>query len=93
MIVWSPDESASPEPTSSSVATSSFLPGLLLSPGRGVGWVRSGVIWAVAVQNLEALRILLGCGYLGAAALVFVGGAVKWVVRTAILGIVGMNEG
>ena len=55
--------------------------------------MRSGVTWAVALQNLEALRILLGCGYVVAAGLVLAGGAAKWVVRTLILGAVGLNEG
>ena len=93
MIVWRPDEPSSPGPTSSTAAGMSFLTGMLSSPGRGVGWVRSGVSWAVAVQNLEALRILLGCGYLGAGGLVLVGGAARWVVRTMMLGAVGLNEG
>ena len=57
-----------------------------------MGWVRSGVSWAVAVQNLEALRILLGCGYLGAGGLVIAGGASKWIVRIATLGSVGLSE-
>ena len=91
MIVWRPDETIAPGPTTPSSNTS-FLPGLLLSPGRGVGWVRSGVSWAVAVQNLEALRILLGCGYLSAACLVIAGGAAKWIVRIALLGIVSLSE-
>ncbi|KAL9640668.1 MAG: hypothetical protein Q9164_000150 [Protoblastenia rupestris] len=91
MIVWRPDEPASPGPTNSPSSTS-FLPGFLLSSGRGVGWVRSGVSWAVAVQNLEALRILLGCGYLGAGGLVIAGGASKWIVRIATLGSVGLSE-
>ena len=56
-----------------------------------MGWVRSGVSWAVALQNLEALRILLGCGYLAAGGLVVVGGAVRFVVRTTIMGAVGLN--
>ena len=48
--------------------------------------------WAVAVQNLEALRILLGCGYLGPGGLVAVGGAVRWVVSTAILEAVRLQD-
>ena len=53
--------------------------------------MRRGVAWAVAVQNMEALRILMGCGYLTAFSLVAAGGAVKWVVRSLILGIVGLE--
>jgi len=58
-----------------------------------VDWVRRGVSWAVAVQNLEALRILLGCGYLGAGGVVAAGAAVRWFVRTATLGVAGLGEG
>lgn len=54
--------------------------------------MRRGVSWAVAVQNLEALRILLGCGYLGAGGLVVVGGVVRWVIKSAVLGVVGLGE-
>ena len=53
--------------------------------------MRRGVAWAVAVQNMEALRILLGCRYLTALGLVAAGGAVKWVVRSIILGTVGLG--
>ena len=53
--------------------------------------MRQGVAWAVAVQNMEALRILLGCGYLTALGLVAAGVAVKWVVRSVILGAVGLG--
>lgn len=56
-------------------------------------WVRRGVSWAVAVQNLEALRILLGCGYLGAGGLVAAGGLARWVVSTVILRGVGLEDG
>ena len=70
-----------------------FTSGFLSSPGRGVDWVRRGVSWAVAVQNLEALRILLGCGYLSAGGLVVGGSVIRWVVRSSILAAVGMGEG
>lgn len=53
--------------------------------------MRRGVAWAVAVQNMEALRILLGCGYLTALGSVVAGGAVRWVVRSVILGGVGLG--
>lgn len=59
---------------------------------RGVDWVRQGVGWMVAVQNLEALRILLGGGYLSAGALVLAGELGKWVVRRVVLGAVGLGE-
>ena len=63
---------------------------------EGEGWnvgksVGRGVEWAVAVQNLEALRILLGCGYLSAAGLVAAGAAARWVVAAVVLGAVGLG--
>ena len=92
MIVWRSSE----EPTVPGPAVepppSSFLPGILLRPGQGVGWVRRGVVYAVALQNLEALRILLGCGYMISGILVLTGGALRYVVRSIMLGLVGMNE-
>ena len=56
------------------------------------GNVGRGVEWAVAVQNLEALRILLGCGYMGPAGLVAVGWVGRWVVARVVLGIVGLGK-
>ena len=56
--------------------------------GKNVG---RGVEWAVAVQNLEALRILLGCGYLSAAGLVAAGAAARWIVAAVVLGAVGLG--
>lgn len=58
--------------------------------GRSVG---KGVEWAVAVQNLEAVRILLGSGYLSAAGLVAAGAVARWVVRVVVLGVVGLGSG
>lgn len=56
------------------------------------GSVGRGVEWAVAVQNLEALRILLECGYVGAAGLVGAGWMFKWAVARLIMGFVGLGE-
>jgi len=58
--------------------------------GRSVG---RGVEWAVAVQNLEAVRILLGSGYLSAAGLVAAGAVARWVVAAVVLGVVGLGAG
>ena len=65
---------------------------------EGDGWnvgksVGKGVDWAVAVQNLEALRILLGCGYVSAAGLVVSGAITRWVVAAVMLGAVGLGAG
>ena len=91
MIVWKPDEAGE---MGAAVPSSgiSVLPKFLLSPGSGVGWVRSGVAWAVILQNLEALRILLGCGFLGAGVLVLIGATVREFTRDVILGLAGLNE-
>ena len=56
------------------------------------GTVACGVEWAVMVQNLEALRILLECGYLGAAALVGTGWVSRWAAAWLILGFVGLRQ-
>lgn len=56
------------------------------------GSVGRGVEWAVTVQNLEALRILLECGYVGAAGLVGAGWVVRWAVARSVLGFVGLGE-
>lgn len=56
------------------------------------GSVGTGVEWAVAVQNLEALRILLGCGYWAAGALVAAGWIAGQGVRALLLGLLGLGE-
>ena len=96
MVVWKYDDAPGSSSLSQSPLNSSsvaFTSGFLSTKGHGVDWVRRGVSWAVAVQNLEALRILLGCGYLGAGGLVAAGGAVSWMVSTAILRGVGLEDG
>ena len=97
MVVWNYDDApeilvaSSQSPSNSSSVT--FSSGFLSSQGPGVDWVRRGVSWAVAVQNLEALRILLGCGYWRAGTLVVAGGMVRWVVKHVILKAAGLGEG
>ena len=56
------------------------------------GSVGRGVEWAVAIQNLEALRILLGCGYIGAGGLAGAGWLLRWLVGRLILNFVGLGE-
>lgn len=96
MVVWKygdTPESANPtSATESAVSRSSvtFAFSFLSMEGGGIDWVRRGVAWAVAVQNMEALRILLGCGHLTALGLVAAGGVVRWIVRGVILGVVGL---
>ncbi|KAA6414892.1 MAG: Arv1-like family [Lasallia pustulata] len=54
--------------------------------------VKTGVDWAVAIQNIEAVRILLGCGYVYAAILVGAGALARWVVGRIVLGAVGLGD-
>jgi hypothetical protein len=47
--------------------------------------------WAVVVNNVEALKILLGCGY-GVATLLATAGALsRWVMGRAVLRVVGLE--
>ena len=56
------------------------------------GQVGRGVEWAVAVQNLEALSILLECSYVIAGLLVGGGWMAKIAVGRLLLGIVGLGR-
>ena len=56
------------------------------------GQVGRGVEWAVAAQNLEALRILLGCSYFVAGVLVGAGAFARLVVGKIIFGVVGLGD-
>ncbi|MCJ1378351.1 sterol homeostasis protein [Xylographa soralifera] len=56
------------------------------------GQVGYGVQWAVALQNLEALRILLGCSYWGAGMLVGTGAVARWMVGRVVLGLFGLGD-
>jgi len=47
--------------------------------------------WAVVANNLEALKILLDCGYGTAAILATVGAISRWMVGRGILWMVGMD--
>ena len=95
MVVWkyedAPEASAATSQTPLTGSSLAFTSAFLSSQGAGVDWVRRGVSWAVAVQNLEALRILLGCGYWGAGGLVAAGGTVRWAIKSVILEAVGLG--
>ena len=56
------------------------------------GQLTKGVAWAVALQNMEALRILMGCSWWVAAVLVCAGGVAKWMIGRAILLGVGSGQ-
>lgn len=53
---------------------------------------RSYIGWAVLVNNIEALLILLDCGYVAATGLALAGAFARWLVETTILGIVNMTS-
>ena len=55
------------------------------------GQVAKGVSWAVALQNLEALRILLGCSYFAAGVLVAAGSLAQITVERIVLNLVGLG--
>lgn len=52
---------------------------------------RSYVGWAVLLNNIEALLILLDCGYAVATGLALAGYAARWLVEGIILGTVGLE--
>jgi hypothetical protein len=47
--------------------------------------------WAVVANNVEALKILLDCGYGTAAILATVGAISRWMVGRGILWVVGLD--
>ena len=47
--------------------------------------------WAVLLNNIEALLILLDCGYGAATALALAGSAARWLVEGIFLGTVGLD--
>jgi hypothetical protein len=48
--------------------------------------------WAVVANNVEALRILLDCGYVTACFLAIAGAASRWVVGRAVLLAAGLAD-
>jgi hypothetical protein len=86
----------SPSPTTLSTALLvSSLPNLF--PLLMVIWAydlpssASAVSWAVIVNNIAALEILLDCGVLRATGVVGVAGIGRWLVGRAVLGAVGLG--
>ena len=52
---------------------------------------RSYVGWAVLLNNIEALLILLDCGYAPAISLALAGTTARWAVEGAILALAGLE--
>ena len=47
--------------------------------------------WAVVLNNVEALKILLDCGYPVALLLAAVGAVARWITGRAVLWLVGLE--
>ena len=52
---------------------------------------RSYVGWAVLLNNIEALLILLDCGYVAATVLAMAGLSARWLIEGVILGAAGLE--
>ncbi|MCJ1328756.1 sterol homeostasis protein [Thelotrema lepadinum] len=95
-----PSSTLSTPPKPAAISTALFVSSCMkLFPILMVVWrfedkgakVARGVGWAVAVQNVEALRILLGVGYVKAAVLVAAGKMVGEGVGWGVLGGFGLG--
>lgn len=53
----------------------------------------TAVSWAVIVNNIAALEILMDCGYLRAGVLVAVGAGTRSLIAGGVLGTVGLGTG
>lgn len=85
-----------PTPLSTALLVSSctkLFPLLLIIWDYDLPSSASAVSWAVIVNNVAALEILMDCGYLRAALLVAVAAAVRALVGTVVLGSVGFGTG
>lgn len=84
-----------PTPLSTALLVSSctkLFPILLIVWEYDLPSSASAVSWAVIVNNVAALEILIGCGYLRAGLLVAVGAACRAMVAWGVLGAVGLGE-
>ena len=80
LVIWPTAES-----NAESSGSSSSLSGAFASLSSYVGW-------AVLLNNIEALLILLNCGYLIATGLAFAGMFARWTVESWALGLVGLRN-
>lgn len=53
----------------------------------------TAVSWAVIVNNVAAVEILMDCGYVRASVLVGVGAALRWVVADNVVRQAGLGSG
>ncbi|KAI9693036.1 MAG: sterol homeostasis protein [Bathelium mastoideum] len=85
-----------PATLSTALAVSSFtklFPLLLLIWNYDLPSSAGAVSWAVIINNVAALEILLDCGYLRAGLLLVIGAAARGVVGWAMLRAVGLDGG
>ncbi len=83
-----------PTPLSTALLVSSctkLFPILLIVWEYDLPSSATAVSWAVIVNNVAALEILMDCGYVRAGVLVGVGAAVRAAVGWAVLGAVGLD--
>ena len=80
LVIWPTAESNSESPE-----TEFSLGGAFASLSSYVGW-------AVLLNNIEALLILLNCGYVVATGLAVAGMVARWLVESWALGLVGLNS-
>lgn len=86
-----------PKPTAISTAIivsscTKLFPILLIVWEYDLPSAASAVSWAVIVNNIAAVEILMDCGYLRAAFLVIVGAVCRAIVGWSVLSVVGLQE-
>ena len=85
-----------PTPLSTALLVSSctkLFPILLIIWAYDLPSSATAVSWAVIVNNIAELEILMGCGYVRAAIMVAVGAGLRGAIATVILKCVGLGTG
>lgn len=86
LVIW-PGPGSS-DPTHNPATSNSKSSGLSFA-SRASNYVG----WAILLNNIEALLILLNCGYVVATALAIAGAAARWAVEAVVLSAVGLGGG
>ncbi|KAF2013064.1 Arv1-like protein [Aaosphaeria arxii CBS 175.79] len=84
-----------PTPLSTALLVSSctkLFPILLIIWDYDLKWSATAVSWAVIVNNVAAMEILMGCGYVRAGVLVGVGAGLRSVVGGLVVRGVGLGD-
>jgi hypothetical protein len=85
-----------PTPLSTALLVSSctkLFPILLIIWDYDLPSSATAVSWAVIVNNVAALEILMDCGYVRAGVLVGVGAGLRWVVARSVVREAGLGSG